>query len=831
VLALASLGARVLVYAPIVQAHEFPSAIAYLTRRLDENTSAENYLAHSFDMQFDTPTWHTQRALFLRACGQAETVSKRARRIQDLHQPAIALGEDTPFRNEADTDFGLAHNRRHVDEWLQRTFESTFRVASSFGQAGKNSAELQNGFDPSRPGHVPYAIALADEGVIEECLARAVTAAFHNPHDAAAREAWLRRVAQSLRRSRGELIALMVLDAGKRVEEADVEVSEAIDFAEYYLRCHRELRGDAALARTPHGVVVVTPPWNFPLAIGIGGVLAALVAGNAVILKPPMETPLVQQRACELLWESGVPEDLLQFVVCRDEVGSKLIKDPRTECVVLTGSTNTARLFRDMRPDFHLFAETGGKNALIVSAMSDREQAIADIVASAFGHAGQKCSALSQLILEREVYEDAGFLKQLKDATESLNVGSAWDKTSVITPLIQEPSPQQLRALTTLDEGERWLVQPRFDAANPRLVSPGIKLGVTVGSFSHLTEFFCPLLSVLVAKDLAAAVRIANATPYGLTAGLHSLDEREHEYFIDQIQAGNVYINRRITGAIVQRQPFGGWKASSFGPGAKAGGPNYVAQFVELAHPVTTPSSAPPGQGRAETSPLGTTHAPASTPRRSAPSLELALPTDVDRLLHQMSNTVDVLELQPIADEFLRLHTRWYASPHDDVELLGEDNLLCYKPLAKLLVIADLEMSARDLALIALAATTARCPFAICAYPQSPAAQLAHDIGATQLPSDEAGQLSALFDVVGQTAAPRVRCKTPLPAAVLSVAHERDLHVVNSAVTVSRFELLNGLREQSVTVSYHRHGHTGLRGLAHRNEAPPSSSRRADGPG
>jgi hypothetical protein len=144
---------------------------------------------------------------------------------------------------------------------------------------------------------------------------------------------------------------------------------------------------------------------------------------------------------------------------------------------------------------------------------------------------------------------------------------------------------------------------------------------------------------------------------------------------------------------------------------------------------------------------------------------------------------------------------------------------LCYKPLAKLLVIADAEMTARELALIALAATTARCPIAIHAYPESPAASLAHDLGGAILPAGEASQLSTLFDVVGQTEAPRVRCKLPLPAAVLSVAHERDLHVVQSAVTVSRFELLNALREQSVTVSYHRHGHTGLRGLATRHES------------
>ncbi|HET7543230.1 MAG TPA: bifunctional proline dehydrogenase/L-glutamate gamma-semialdehyde dehydrogenase, partial [Polyangiaceae bacterium] len=654
--ALAAIGANVLVYAPIVGQHEFSSAIAYLTRRLDENTSAQNYLAHSFAMQMDSAEWRDQEARFRSACAQADLVSSAPRRTQDRSTPEPALAPEAPFRNEPDTDFARAVNRSYVQDWLERVARAEFSVSSSSSGSGGGSDNVLPGFDPSRPGHVPYSIQLASPEFIELCLARAVDAYQKRAYEPGDRQQWLARSAQALRRARGELIALMVLDAGKRVEEADTEVSEAIDFAEYYLRCQRELMNDSRITTSPRGVVVITPPWNFPLAIGLGGVFAALVTGNAVILNPALETPLVAQRACELLWAAGVPESLLQFVVCEDRVGSQLIVDPRTSAVVLTGATSTARLFHRLRPGLRLLAETGGKNALIVSAISDREQAIQDILASAFGHAGQKCSALSQLILEREVYEDPGFRRALEDAARSLKVGSAWELDSFVTPLIQPPSELQRRALTELAPGETWLLQPQFDPHNPRLVSPGIKLGVARGSASHRSEFFCPLLSVLSAADIGEAISIANDTAYGLTAGIHSLDEREQEYFIEHMQAGNLYVNRKITGAIVRRQPFGGWKESSFGPGAKAGGPNYVAQFVELRAVAEAPAHAE----------------------------SVVLPARVAELLQLLGSSLDGSALRSAAAELVTAHTRWFASACDESQLRGEDNFLGYRPLSGL---------------------------------------------------------------------------------------------------------------------------------------------------
>ena len=220
--------------------------------------------------------------------------------------------------------------------------------------------------------------------------------------------------------------------------------------------------------------------------------MAALAAGNCVLFKPAPEAVLSGWELVKILWDAGIPKKVLQFIHCEDEpIGSRLIQDKRIDCVILTGATATAKLFLRLRPDLELFAETGGKNAMIVTGLSDRDLAIKDAVSSAFGHSGQKCSACSLLILEKEVYDDPHFLSQLKDAVESLNVGSCWDFSSKVTPLIHPPGEILLKGLTTLEKGESWLVKPTVDPNNPNLWSPGVKLGVNI---RHGWNFFVIIL-------------------------------------------------------------------------------------------------------------------------------------------------------------------------------------------------------------------------------------------------------------------------------------------------------------------------------------------------
>jgi RHH-type proline utilization regulon transcriptional repressor/proline dehydrogenase/delta 1-pyrroline-5-carboxylate dehydrogenase len=328
---------------------------------------------------------------------------------------------------------------------------------------------------------------------------------------------------------------------------------------------------------TPLGTILVVPPWNFPYAIPMGGVCAALAAGNTVILKPAPETVATAWEIVSHLWEGGVPKDVLQFLPMRDdENGKYLVTHPEIDGVILTGSFDTASLFTSWRPEINLMAETSGKNAVLISACADIDAAVKDLVQSAFGHAGQKCSAASIAIVDTHIYNDPAFTRQLKDAVESLHVGAGWDFSTTVGPIIRPSENALTRALTQLDAGESWLVEPKLIDKAGLMWRPGVKVGVKAGSWSHRNEWFGPVLAIIEAPDFDTAITWQNETDFGLTAGIQSLDEKECEEWINRIEAGNLYVNRGITGAIVNRQPFGGWKRSAVGPNAKAGGLNYV---------------------------------------------------------------------------------------------------------------------------------------------------------------------------------------------------------------------------------------------------------------
>src|SRR6266850_3456015 len=593
-----------LLYAPVVRAEDFHSAIAYLVRRLDENTAPENFLRHVFDLEPGSVDWIAERDRFLGAFELESTLSDAPRRTQDRGKesdgtPAVQR-LDARFANDPETDWTLAANRAWLDDVVQRwRARPPDEVRLQVGGEFRTGARTAEGRDPSRPGRVAYRYALGSRADID----RALTVARE------AQPAWgvlsieqrgerLEACAAELNRRRGDLIGAMMLDGAKTVTEGDIEVSEAVDFARYYARTLRETAGDLSDCRIdPLGVVVVTPPWNFPLSIPSGGVLAALAAGNAVVLKPAPEAVLVGWWLANCLWDAGIPLEILQFLPCPDdEIGRGLVTDARVGGVILTGSVETARLFLGWRPELTLFAETSGKNAIVITALADRDQAIRDLVRSAFGHDGQKCSAASLAICEAEVYDDPAFRRQLRDAAASLAVGSAWELGRRITPLTQVPGAALRRALTVLDEGESWLLEPKPSTDNAQLWSPGIKLGVRQGSGFHRTECFGPVLGLMRADDLDHAIALANAQPFGLTSGIQTLDDREIERWVAGIDAGNLYVNRPITGAIVGRQPFGGWKASSVGPSAKAGGPNYVLQLArwnQLTRPASDDESLP----------------------------------------------------------------------------------------------------------------------------------------------------------------------------------------------------------------------------------------------
>lgn len=787
--ALSDEGVPLLAYAPIVDEHELHSGIAYLVRRLDENTDPENFLHDSFGMRPDDAAWQTQRRRFLSACADVESPppapARHGAAYHDRNLPPRRV-RGVGFSNECDTDFATAPNRAWIRDKLgaQRNAHAPEHCSVIAG-AEVPQGVLHEGFDPSEPTVVPYRFRAAAAPDIQ----RALQCAAQDPAGWAdtttsERSHLLLHVAQLLRNRRGELIASMVMDAGKRVQEADAEVSEAIDFAEYYRQSALDFEHEAGVHLHGRGTVLIAPPWNFPLAIGAGGVFAALMAGNRVLFKPALETIEVGVRLAELCWEAGVPREVLQLVLCEDEEAGAMVRDPSVDAVVLTGATSTARLLQQMRPGLHLSAETGGKNALIVSAMSDRELAAGDAVRSAFGHAGQKCSAASLLICEAEVYDDPKFLETLRDAAASLQVGPAWDARSVVTPLIHPPHGPLARALDELEPGESWLLPPRRSTTNPRQVSPGIKLGVREGSFTHTTELFGPVLGVMRADDFEHALRLASSTGYGLTAGLHSLDEREQRAFIARMPAGNLYVNRAITGAIVRRQPFGGMGKSGYGPGAKAGGPNYVAQL--------------------------------SVPRPVARAVRRLSPQQLPDVLSAFAAVLS-------HEEWQCLQLRWahygdtyrdhFAQTHDPSRVLGQDNLLRYLPsrggVIRVGQGADWLCVASTLAASLVAGSQARLSL-------TPGLSMSHSI---------AGAFEETVDALAQAApgVERVRLIGSEDAELLDWVARCGAHLDRDPVSPrGRVEVLRYLQEQTVSIDYHRYGNLGERVLRSGDQRSPS---------
>jgi RHH-type proline utilization regulon transcriptional repressor/proline dehydrogenase/delta 1-pyrroline-5-carboxylate dehydrogenase len=433
------------------------------------------------------------------------------------------------------------------------------------------------GYDPSDNAKVWYRYAVAKSSDVESAVKVAKKASpGWNELGAEARADILKKFGAIAHEEQEETIAIMARDAGKTVAEADPEVSEAIDFANYYALSAISL--DLEKHSSPVGIVVIVPPWNFPYAIPTGGICAALAAGNSVIFKSAPETVATSWQLVNQLWRAGVPKEVLQFVSTEDnEIGKSLITHEDVNAVILTGAYSTAELFSSWKNELNLLAETSGKNSMVLTACCDIDVAVKDLVQSAFGHAGQKCSAASLAIVEKSIYENPNFKKQLIDAVQSLRVGPGYVFSTTVGPIIKKPEQQLERALTALDDGEEWLIKPNQIDEAGLMWSAGVKSGVKPGSWSHLNEWFGPVLAIMVAPDLETAIEWQNATDFGLTAGIQSLDSKECEFWIENVEAGNLYVNRGVTGAIVNRQPFGGWKKSSVGATAKAGGPNYVA--------------------------------------------------------------------------------------------------------------------------------------------------------------------------------------------------------------------------------------------------------------
>lgn len=597
----------VLLYVPVVEPAEFDVAISYLVRRLEENASPDNFLSAAFRLGEDESLFVREQDRFLDALDRAGDPTLRIgpRRTQDRLAPVHESLRPAPVAPVPETDLTkavLGISRGSDDGGREAFLETAVYSARELEQDTGGAPGFANTVDsdPALPANREWAREVRERIATSDLGSATIAAAQVSDADelervvhgvrraapawggrpAAERAEVLLRAAAALEARRGDLIEVAASETGKVFAEADIEVSEAVDFARYYAAKARELDAIAGAVFVPASVTVVTPPWNFPVAIPAGGVLAALAAGSGVVFKPAPQARRCAAVIAETLWEAGIPRDLLALVdVEEGALGRELITHEAIDRVILTGAWDTAALFRSWRPDLLLLAETSGKNAIIITPSADLDLAVADLVKSAFGHAGQKCSAASLAILVGPVGRSARFARQLADAVRSLHVGQPTDPLAEVGPVIEQPQGKLAWALSELEGDEQWLIEPSLAAADDgsgRLWRPGVRVGVQPGSRFHTEEFFGPVLGVMHAPTLARAVEMQNAVAYGLTAGLHTQDPEELSYWLDRVQAGNLYVNRGITGAIVQRQPFGGWKRSSVGPGAKAGGPNYL---------------------------------------------------------------------------------------------------------------------------------------------------------------------------------------------------------------------------------------------------------------
>ncbi len=801
-----------LLYAPVARASDFLNAIAYLIRRMDENTGPGNFLRYAPRLKPDSEQWNDLAAAFKASWARMPDLDDSPNRTQDRTAGLPAM-ENNPltqgrFINTPDTDWTVAANRQwaaeirhHWRKFVPVVPETIFPVVG--GHVARNERHLIELVDPNR---LPKEVRIARYTEADaETLQRAVAVARQDPDGwrtlgLEERQIVLNGVADEIERARADLMGAAAAETGKVFTQSDPEVSEAADFARYYPHAMHAFQSRAHLKIQGKGAGVVVSPWNFPIAIACGGIAAALAAGNTVILKPASAAVLTAWRLCNCFWKAGVSRNTLQFLPCSGKMAEEhLIGHPEVDFVILTGGTHTAQAMLARRPDLFLCAETGGKNSTIVTAMADRDQAVKHVIQSAFGHGGQKCSATSLLILEKEVYADGHFKKTLVDAAQSLAVGPAWQFRTRLGPLIRPPGPDLLRGLTELEQGESWALQPENKGNNPQLWTPGIKWGVAAGSFTHMTELFGPVLGVMCADNLAQAVELANQTGYGLTAGLESLDHREIRQWQSSIFAGNLYINRVTTGAIVLRQPFGGWGKSAMGPAIKAGGPNYVTQFLQVEE------IAPP---------------PADGPLHDHPLLDAARQWERKCLWGQMGSLRRQMQrLVRAVYSYLDQSRNFFERPVDPFCLRGEDNRLIHRPVGRVAVCVHPEDTLFEIAARLAAGRIAGCDMVLSlpaevnneamGFILGPQGRsLIEQVAVERHTEQGRVEMAAGVDRLRYAAANRVE------QAVWPAAAQANVHVAAAPVLMDgRLELLHYYLNQTVSHAYHRAGNLGERGI------------------
>ena len=564
-------GTRCRIYAPVGAHHDL---LAYLVRRLLENGANSSFVNQIVDESVTPEVIARDPITVLEGLGGA-VANPRIAAPAGLFMPER--------RNSTGWDLtdplAVAAIEAEREEFRTAVWEAGPLIAGA--AVGTDPEEIRN---PARAddvvGRVTHSAPADIEAALEAARVGAAAWASMSVENRASR---VRRVADLYEAHAAELFALAAREAGKTWLDGVGEVREACDFARFY--ANEALRECARRQRTPRGVIACISPWNFPLAIFSGQILAAVSAGNAVLAKPAEQTPLIAARAVALMHEAGIPRDVVQLLPGDGAtVGAALARDPRVDGVCFTGSTATARLINramaeHLAPDAPLIAETGGLNAMIVDSTALPEQAVRDIVTSAFQSAGQRCSGLRILYVQREVEER--ILKMLFGAIDELHVGDPWDLATDVGPVIDDEARERIESYCRHAERDGRALKRLSAPVKGRFVPPTVLRVDGIESLAE--EIFGPVLHIATydADRIDAVVDAVNAAGYGLTFGLHTRIDDRVQHIVDRVRAGNIYVNRNQIGAVVGSQPFGGEGASGTGP--KAGGPHYVRRLTAAA--------------------------------------------------------------------------------------------------------------------------------------------------------------------------------------------------------------------------------------------------------
>ncbi len=573
-------GHRVRIYTPF---GDLLPGMAYLVRRLLENTSNDSFLRQSFTEHIAV------EKLLMKPSSHSVT------------EPPIQSTPRPGFNNEPLTDFTNVENRDAMVHALSEVRDQFGGVYSLIidGKSCDSRATLVSR-NPSKTSEIIGRVASATVDQATDAIEAARRAfGMWAATPVETRAEYLELIAAEIRERRFELTAWVIFETGKPWAEADADVAEGIDFCMYYAQEMKRLGAaqkcdflgeDNSYSYRPRGVCVVIAPWNFPFAIVTGMTMAAIVTGNTVVMKPAEQSSVVAAKLMAIIRNSSVPDGVVNFVPgVGEEIGPALAAHPDVDLVAFTGSQNVGLEINRAAADTdkrqknvrRVIAEMGGKNAIIVDDDADLDEAVLGVIRSAFGYAGQKCSACSRVIILEAAYKP--FVDRLIEATKSLKMGAADDPGTKIGPVIDDEARDRiLETIRKVDPEHGGILTLAMDpgpqAKQGSFVGPHIFIDVDPTSPLAQNEIFGPVLSVIRAKNLDEAFSIANNTRYALTGGVYSRSPQTLRRARNEFEVGNLYLNREITGALVQRHPFGGYKMS--GIGSKAGGPDYLLQFL-----------------------------------------------------------------------------------------------------------------------------------------------------------------------------------------------------------------------------------------------------------